>query len=146
LFENARIHGQCSIVFSCGQYYPKKKRLDFTVVDLGRTIRRNVREFLGDNTMKGNKTIEWAVTEGHTTKKGTIPGGLGLSLISGFVRLNQGKIQIISSDGFWEQNVKGISSMGFHQPFPGTLINLEINIADPLSYCLASEVSDREIF
>ncbi|NIW80623.1 MAG: hypothetical protein GWN16_14705, partial [Calditrichae bacterium] len=74
IFNNASIHGKCNEVFSCGQYFPKKDILDFTVVDLGRTIKRNVSDFL-NKSIAGVESIQWAVSEGNTTKVGSIPGG-----------------------------------------------------------------------
>ena len=48
IFSNAVIHSQTKLgIFSCGQYFPKRNRLDFAVADLGIGIRRNVRENAG---------------------------------------------------------------------------------------------------
>lgn len=145
IFNNAVIHGNCQNIFSCGQYYPKKKRLDFTMVDLGRTIKANVNEYLRDN-FSGEDAIRWAVCEGHTTKNGQIPGGLGLSLIREFIGKNKGKIQIVSADGYWEQKEGNETGTHFLGVFPGTIVNLEFNIADKRYYCLSSEIDEKNIF
>ncbi len=145
IFNNAVIHGNCQNIFTCGQYYPNKNKLDFTIVDLGKTIRTNVNKYV-NNDLSGEDAIKWAVTEGHTTKCGQIPGGLGLSLICEFLRKNSGRIQIISADGYWEQ-IKGIETgKSFSQTFPGTIVNLEFNLADQSHYCLSSEIDERNIF
>jgi len=57
IFNNARTHGKCKFIFSCGQYYPQKGRLDFTIVDIGNTIRKNVRDYSG-RKVSGKKAIE----------------------------------------------------------------------------------------
>lgn len=145
IFNNAVIHGDCKNIFSCGQYYPNKKRLDFTIVDLGKTIKANVGRYLRRN-VPGKDSIRWAVTLGNTTKQGQIPGGLGLSLIREFLEKNNGKIQIISSDGYWEQKGQGEREGGFSQIFPGTIVNLEFNIDDRSYYYLSSEINKEEIF
>lgn len=145
IFNNAVLHGDCKNVFSCGQYYPNKKRLDFTIVNLGRTIRRNVRDFLGKR-LTGKEAILWAVAEGNTTKKGNIPGGLGLSLIREFLEKNKGKIQIVSSDGFWEQKGASVTTGEFPDRFVGTIVNLEFNINDESYYYLTSEINAEDIF
>lgn len=44
IFNNANIHGHCTHVFSCGQYFPQKKRLASTIADLGKMIKFNVNE------------------------------------------------------------------------------------------------------
>jgi len=65
LYENARTHGRCRKIHTCGQYYPNKtpKRLDITIVDMGKTIKANVNAFL-DKNMKGDEAIEWALQYG----------------------------------------------------------------------------------
>lgn len=145
IFNNAVIHGDCSHIFSCGQYYPNKKRLDFTIVDIGRTIKANVNSYVITN-VSGKEAIKWAVTEGKTTKRGQIPGGLGLSLIREFLEKNNGKIQIVSADGYWEQKGGNDTGRDFSQVFPGAIVNLEFNIDDKSHYCLSSEIDKDNIF
>ncbi|MFZ5515368.1 MAG: ATP-binding protein [Candidatus Zhuqueibacterota bacterium] len=145
IFNNAVTHGQCQHIFCCGQYYPRKLKLDFTVVDLGVTIKKNVVEYLGNN-LSGKQAIKWAVAENNTTKTGSIPGGLGLKLIREFITLNCGKIQIISADGYWEQKENEIITQSFEHEFPGTIVNLEFNIDDKSSYLLSTELDHENIF
>jgi hypothetical protein len=146
IFNNAVIHGNCKNIFSCGQYYHRYKKLDFTIVDLGITIKANVKNYLKKKL--NQNSICWAVQEGNTTKKGNIPGGLGLSLIRSFLSVNQGKIQIVSADEYLEQDVDGqIHVSTFSGEFPGTIVNLEFNLNDRHSYCLASEqINPEDIF
>jgi hypothetical protein len=145
IFNNAMIHGKCQYITSCGQYYPTKKKLDFTIVDLGATIKTNVNQYLGKD-MSGKECISWAVEEGHTTKQGTIPGGLGLSLIRTFLKHNGGLLQIVSSDGYWEQRKGIIITKDMEYEFLGTIVNLEFNIADSSYYRLSSETDPENIF
>ena len=145
IFNNANIHGQCIHVFSCGQYFPQKMRLVFTIADLGRTIKKNVNEYL-NKSYSSSEAITWAVEEGNTTKTGTIPGGLGLSLIRDFLKLNKGGIQIASSEGYWEERKGVIFAKKFENALIGTIVNLDFNINDHSSYALASEVDPNSIF
>jgi len=145
IFNNAVLHGDCENIFSCGQYYPQKKRLDFTIVNLGKTIQANVNEYLIKN-LSGIEAIEWAASEGHTTKRSRIPGGLGLSLIKDFLEKNRGKIQIVSADGYWEQTESRKISKPFSKEFQGTIVNLEFNVADNSYYYLTSEIDENDIF
>lgn len=150
IFSNADIHGKSKYVFCCGQYYPRLKKIDFTIVDLGRTIRYNVREYLQKPLMSAKEAIEWAVKEGNTTKTGNIPGGLGLSLIRKFISLNQGDFQIISSDGFLSETKGHLLTMDLESDneesmnFMGTIVNLQFNIKDTKSYQLSSEQIDPD--
>lgn len=149
IYSNAIIHGNTDYVYSCGQFYPKKNppRIDFTIVDLGRTIKTNVNEYT-QKQFSGIDAIDWAVKEQNSTKpkSNNIPGGLGFKLISDFVRLNKGKLQIISADGFWEQKKDQFTKEHLENEFPGTIVNLEFNLADESFYYLTSEKVDEIIF
>ena len=135
LFENARTHGKCKFIHTCGQYFPNYKILCFTIVDMGRTIKTNVNEFLNTN-MSGSESIEKKKKNGNTTKTGDNPGGLGLSIIMEFLKKNRGKIQIISSDGFWEYKEGRTRKKEFDNYFPGTIANIVFNLSDNTSYVL----------
>lgn len=144
IFNNAIIHGGSNDIFSCGQFYPKSNKLDFTIVDLGKSIKANVNKYLNKN-LNGIEAIDWAVQEGNTTKIGDTPGGLGLSLIREFLKFNEGKIQIISCDGYWFQSRGKINQLSFNDEFDGTIVNLEFNLSDTNSYCLKSELKPEDI-
>ncbi|HEW78869.1 MAG TPA: ATP-binding protein [Phycisphaerales bacterium] len=144
IFNNARTHGKCKFIFSCGQYYPQKGLLDFTIVDIGNTIRKNVRDYSG-RKVSGKKAIEWAVRENTTTRKDNIPGGLGFTLIRDFLRKNEGKIQVASANGYWYEKECTSCSEDLSDFFKGTVVNLEFNVNDTSSYCLSSEIEDMDI-
>ncbi len=145
LFENARTHGLCENIHTCGQYFPRKSLLHFTIVDLGKTIKKNVNSFL-NNSMNGADCIEWAMEENNTTKTGNISGGLGLAYIFDFIKVNKGKIQIVSSDGYWEFRKGKVRKEPLDFKFPGTIANLEFNFSDTNSYMLKNEVDINNIF
>jgi len=151
IFENAVTHGSSEYVFSCGQYYPQKNppRIDFTIVDLGKGIKSNVNQFLSEN-LTGSETIKWAVDENNTTKRGNTPGGLGLKLIRNFLSINKGEIQIVSAEGFWQQDKKNhIFARDLSNGFNGTIVNLEFNIDKKSIYYLTTqdnELNEEDIF
>ena len=147
LFENARTHGHCKHIYTCGQYYPNMntKRMDITIVDMGNTIKTNVNEYLTQE-LSGSGAIEWAMQYGHTTKTGKVSGGLGLDIIWEFIKLNNGKIQIVSSDGYWEFHSGKIETKLFNNSFPGTIANIEFNLDDKDYYQLKEEISLDDIF
>ncbi len=147
IFLNATIHSQSeSGIFVCGQFYPQKHRLDFTIADAGVGIRENVRKYTRKAKLNSCKAIEWAMTEGNTTKTGNQPGGLGLKLIKNFIQMNGGKIQVVSRFGYYEFFAGGESIRKMDNDFPGTCINIEINTDDRSSYCLKSELKSEDIF
>lgn len=147
LFENARTHGNCRNIYTCGQITKDEDstRLDFTIVDMGKTIKTNVNEYLKEN-LSGTEAIAWAMELGHTTKTGSVSGGLGLDIIFEFIQLNKGRIQIVSSDGYWEYYNDKIIKKKFLNPFLGTIANIEVNLDDKKQYKLKEEISLKDIF
>jgi hypothetical protein len=146
IFSNAVLHSQTKLgIFSCGQYFPKRNRLDFAVADLGIGIRQNVLRHAGLN-LRADKAIVWATEERNTTKRGKIPGGLGLKLLKEFITLNGGSIQIVSDSGYWALEDGKIVSDELTYRFPGTVVSIEVDTADKRSYKLASEISEKDIF
>ena len=146
IFLNAVLHSEsASGIFVCGQYYPTKQRLDFTIADAGIGIPENVRRYTR-NQMSACDAIQWAMQEGHTTKTGNQPGGLGLKLIKDFIHINKGKMQIVSQSGYYTYSATEDSILDMALDFPGTCINIEINTADTSSYCLQSELTSEDIF
>lgn len=143
VFQNCAMHAKSKAGISVsGQFYPKEHHLDLTISDAGVGIRTNVREFLKCE-MSSIDAIKWAMIEGNTTKTGTQPGGFGLKLLQEFIELNNGKVQIISRDGFYEFSggIKKYHKM--NADFPGTAINLQINTSDKKFYRLKSEIANK---
>ncbi len=140
IFSNAVIHSETKMgIFVCGQYFHRQRRLDFTITDLGIGIRQNLLDKIGLK-LPAKQAIDWAMEGTNTTKRGRIPGGLGLKLLREFIRLNHGKLQIVSDTGYWEQHPDGSRQMEtLSHGFPGTVVNIEINTADQNSYILSSE-------
>lgn len=146
IFSNVVIHSQSELgIFSCGQFFPKRNRLDFSVADLGVGIRRNVLDHTGLD-LPADQAIVWATSERNTTKRGPIPGGLGLKLLREFITLNEGRMQIVSDVGYWSLEKGAVQTALLSAPFPGTVVNVEINTADRRSYALTSEVKETDIF
>jgi len=145
VFENAVEHSYTRHgVFACGQHFPKKARLDFTIADMGIGIRENIRRSLGVE-LPPIHALDWAVS-GNTTRRGR-PGGLGLQLIKEFVALNGGRLIVVSDLGFWQLS-QGSSLYSRELPchFPGTAVTIEVRTSDTRSYCLSSELDPNSIF
>jgi len=146
IFSNAVIHSRTKLgIFSCGQYFPKRDALDFSVTDLGVGIRKNIEATLGLD-LSAEEAIEWATQGTNTTKRGPIPGGLGLKLLSEFIKLNGGRLQIVSDQGYWCLGKDGTEKSPLQGAFPGTVVSMEINTSDVRSYCLKSELSEADSF
>jgi anti-sigma regulatory factor (Ser/Thr protein kinase)/anti-anti-sigma regulatory factor len=147
VFENAVIHSKSEVgVCCCGQFFPNEKRLDITIADGGVGIRQNVRRHLQNPKLSSVDAMRWAMEEGHSTKSGTQPGGLGLKFLKDFVTKNKGRIKIASRFGFYEFANGRESFTKMTDDLPGTAVTITINTADTATYRLASEVSVDDIF
>src|SRR5690606_12647141 len=121
-YDNAITHGKCDFVHTCGQFFPSKgnKPLNFTVVDLGINMKENVENYLGYD-ISATEAISWAMKRKNSTKN--IPGGLGLSEILQFIKLNKGKFEIVSSNGYYRILNDHIETYTLAEEFPGTIVN-----------------------
>lgn len=146
IFSNAVLHSRTELgIFSCGQFFPRRSRLDFSVVDLGIGIRRNIKDNTGQD-LASEAAIAWATKGRNTTKRGRVPGGLGLKLLGEFIDLNGGCIQIVSDAGYWRRENRATVTAPLGYAFSGTVVTVEINTADKNSYKLVSELSSTDIF
>ena len=146
IFSNAVLHSRTELgIFCCGQFFPKRNTLDFTVTDLGVGIRHNIKDTIGLD-LPSKEAIIWATEGNNTTKRGRVPGGLGLKLLGKFIDLNGGCIRIVSDDGYWQRRDKKTDTACLRYPFPGTIVSVEINTADTNSYHLSSEPDINDIF
>lgn len=135
IFVNADTHSESELgVFVCGQFYPTKQRLDISMADAGITIPGRVKKRFGI-PMPDAIALKWALVEGNTTKEGT-PGGVGLELLRKFVSENGGKLQIASGCAFWEFHEGKEKLLPLTNPFPGTVVNLEVFTGDDKVYGL----------
>lgn len=143
IYENARTHGQCDFIHTCGQFFPKDpdKPLQFTIVDKGINIKQNVSNYRGKD-VPADEAIAWAMQKGNTTKTGDTSGGLGLAVIFEFIKLNRGKIQVISADGFYEFKNDNIVTKRLNYVFDGTIVNIKFNLNDQSRYMLIEEEND----
>ncbi len=144
LFSNAVLHSETKLgVYSCGQFYPKKEKIYFSVVDLGIGMRQKINNF-NSLQLTAVQAIDWALTPGNTTKNST--GGLGLKLLAKFIDLNGGSLQIVSDAAYWGRKNKINLSSALEDPFPGTVVVIEINTGDSASYSLATHLKNENIF
>ncbi|MAC93919.1 MAG: hypothetical protein CMC96_00310 [Flavobacteriales bacterium] len=146
VYQNSVIHSGAEKVFVCGQFYRYKKRMALTMVEIGRTFKQNVNEYSKEyENYSAIESIEWAVQSGNSTKKDSTPGGLGIDLIREFLKLNRGKLQIFSSNGYWEEK-KGTKFVKHCvNPFAGSIVNIEFNLFDTNTYISTEEIDIKDI-
>ncbi len=144
IFVNAQIHSETEFIYTCGQFFPTKNKIEFTIVDTGIGFKEKVNRRFGSN-LRATQAIKWAVEEKKTTKEG-ISGGLGLAVLREFVNVNKGKMQIISNQGFYQFDSDGETLNEFQGEFPGTIVNLQFRTDDNNNYSLKSEIDVNDIF
>lgn len=144
IFVNAQIHSQTPFIYSCGQFYPQKHIIEFTVVDRGIGFKGSISHRFGKN-LTSMQAIRWAVSDMHSTKIG-VSGGLGLSILREFIQKNKGKFQIISGDTFYQYDVNGEKTENFDLSFPGSIINLQFRTDDSFSYDLSEDINPNDLF
>ena len=146
IFSNAVLHSRTELgVFSCGQFFPQRRTLDFTVADLGVGMQKNIMEHM-ETDLSPEEAIDWATTGNNTTRRGSVPGGLGLKLLCEFIDLNGGCVQIVSDAGYWQRENQNTQKTRLSHSFPGTVVSVKINTADTHSYRLESELTEKDIF
>lgn len=144
IFVNAQIHSETKFIYTCGQFFPKKNKIEFTIVDTGIGFKEKVNKRFNSN-LEACRAIEWAVRDKTTTKQG-ITGGIGLAILKEFIEKNKGKIQIVSGDGFYQFSSSGIETKAFDGSFPGTIVNLQCRTDDFNAYSLVEEIDINDIF
>ncbi len=124
LFENAREHGECEKIYTCGQYFPSMRKMDISIVNTGTTIKESV-SFSMRRSMRRLPAhcIEWAIKPEHALST-------GLAKVYEFVYHNNGKFQIISGNEFLELNEQILRMEILDYSFPGTIINFEMDEKD----------------
>lgn len=144
IFVNAQIHSGTDYIYTCGQFFPNKNNIEFTIADTGIGFREKVNQRFG-SLLAGKDAILWAVKDRHTTKT-NISGGIGLALLKEFIHINKGKLQIISDNGFYQYSSVSEFSRSFDKQFPGTIVNLQFCTNDTNNYSLQTEIDNNDIF
>ena len=142
IFNNVIDHAETPNAFVCGQYFVSKHKLVITITDLGKTIKENVSEYLNCSLPH---SLKWAVISGNSTKSQDAPGGLGISMLLDFLKLNKGGFTLISDNECLEINQRGERYGLLQSHFPGTIVSITFNMQDNFSYILKGEDNDTII-
>lgn len=122
---NIQEHSGSNYIYMCGQFYPQKEELSFTILDEGIGIPFNLKEHIESLSSKSDgELIEWATKRGNSTKS-NIASGLGLFDIKSNLTDN-GEMTIVSNNGFWYLDADGSTQISnISNPLSGTLIHLK---------------------
>ena len=144
IFVNARLHSESDFIYTCGQFFPAKHTIEFTITDTGIGFKNRVKNRFNRN-ISSLQAIKWAMIDGNSTKQ-DISGGIGLAILKEFVCKNNGKIQIISNDGFYQLDSTGVQTELFSGSFPGTVINMQFKTDDRTSYAFMNKTECDKLF
>lgn len=131
IYANAFEHSHSTTgVMTAGHYYRDRKRLALTVVDFGVGIPTNVRAFTHRNDVSAGNALRWAFQRGASTKSKDLGRGLGLDLLKEFVRVNRGKLELFSENGYarvgWRDNEFVEDYTTRNVGFKGTLVHITL--------------------
>lgn len=127
LTHNILEHSNSRYFCMCGQFFPSKKALSFSIADYGESIPNHVKRLRNFKFGTDCDFIDWATKEGTSTKQG-IPGGLGLYDIKNTIQF-LGSFKILSGYGLAEYNY-GCSPrlQELRSRFHGTMIYLNYDL------------------
>ncbi|MDN2584354.1 STAS domain-containing protein [Aquibium sp. ELW1220] len=146
LFANSSLHSHSPFkVIASGQFYPQKRRLALAISDGGIGIGGSLAA-AGQHFRTDALAIDYAMQPDTTSRRGYIPGGLGLNVLRQFIGGNGGKLTVVSGRGFWQQDADRVVKSELHEKFPGTAVIVEINTGDRRSYRMQSSPSPNDVW
>jgi hypothetical protein len=130
--------------YVCAQSYRQSKKIRLCIADFGIGILASLRNIPNYSFLQNDyDAIKLSVKEGITSRIG-IDAGYGLTHIQRFIRVNKGKMCILSGKGKILWDFTGIKAKErrplIREKFQGSIIELEINAAEEGLYFLKSEV------
>lgn len=146
IYNNAFEHARSEIgVFTCGQHFTRKNELILSVVDFGHGIAANVRNYLSHDPRAEKLTaascLHWAFQRGTSTLPNGIARGVGLDLLKEFVRVNHGKLEVYSNEGYGIIDENGERFQNCSISFEGTIFHITLRCDENL-YQFADEAQD----
>jgi hypothetical protein len=106
VYANINKHSEATDpFFVCGQYYPKKKKLIFTITDLGEGFFNKINKVDPKKIKTDGDAILWAL-EGNTTKKDA-PGGGRLKKMKEYYVSNGGSFKLFTGKSMWDSENLG---------------------------------------
>jgi hypothetical protein len=142
IYTNAFEHANSPIgVVNCGRYDKRRHRLHLCVMDLGIGIPDNVRRYKPDIRIDSGSAMKWAFLNGSSTKADAVgySRGLGLHVLKDFIRVNNGKLEVYSNNGFVRIKRQSEVYRRTAVHFSGTLVNISLE-ADEKFYCFQYEL------
>lgn len=99
IFSNSCNHSDQQEVFFASFVDPSYNGdifLTVSIIDYGKTIVNNVKEYLNKESISGAECIDWAIKPANTTRTGS--GGYGLPTLIDYMKAAKGDLYIFSGD------------------------------------------------
>lgn len=144
LMTNAFDHSESSRgCYVCAQSYNRSKKIRLCIADFGIGILAALKRVPEYEYLRNDyQAIKLAIREGVTSRIGK-EAGYGLTHIHRFIKVNRGKMYILSGKGkiLWDYTgaKEREKKQTMHNAFKGAIIELEINAAREGLYFLESE-------
>lgn len=122
IYSNVEHSMTTSPIFVCGQYYPTKNELKFTLIDLGVGYLEPIRR-VDEIITTHSQAVLWSIKPGNTSRGNRI-GGNGLSDILEYLNENGGRMDIVSGDSYWSSKNGKSMNINIDEPFCGSSISL----------------------
>ncbi len=132
VFNNVFDHSKSPVTgYIITQYYPKSKKISFSVCDFGVGIPKSIENSEIENIDINDdwKAIIKSLERGFSIKSTPRNRGFGLNNILELTESSEGKLLIISNNGFVEKKAGEVykaGNVGFE--FSGTLIKVEVDL------------------
>lgn len=115
---------------ACGQCFPSKKYLHFTLSDMGVGFLKKIRHFTEGVINTPKEAIAWAVQGGNTIREDG-EGGLGLSRLRKYCEQDKRFTFIIITDShYWKLSDGQLSEWSLPYPVVGTTIHLIVKLVE----------------
>lgn len=127
--------------YVCAQNYVRSKKIRLCIADFGIGILASLKKVPKFSKLDNcYEAIDLAVQKDVTSRIGR-SAGYGLNHIQRFMKVNSGRMYILSGDGkvLWDYSASKTKEQTMRVSFPGTVINLEINSDEEGLYFLKSE-------
>ncbi|MCU8035031.1 MULTISPECIES: hypothetical protein [unclassified Shewanella] len=145
IFANAFEHSHSRTVHCCGSYDNKEKTLSLLVGDTGQGIVVSICQFLRQ-TLEAKVALSWALVRGNSTYTANLkdsgttqPRGLGLHLLTQFVDINEGVMEIYTDNVFYRRENK----LDIYEPAPinvhGSWVRITLRCKRDVLYCFKDE-------
>lgn len=139
VMTNVVDHSGVEEYYFCSRNYPERRQIRLCMADMGKGIPCSLRAVIKGRINDSDMIVK-ATEEGVTTRSQS-NGGMGLTHIMRFLKVNKGQLCIISGNGkvFWKFDQGKIQKQTMKTAYKGTIVKMVINTDKQAYYFLSGE-------